>query len=157
MKDGDESMINKMNLAIVLAVGLLLLTGNVVGQPLASQDENYTFLNLTKFVEENPIDPNVGSLTEQAVLGKNASINFAQVAPGNHFGAHYHTASAEIGFIIQGQGNATINGEVRPVKPGDLIYMPPGTVLDYEALGTENLIVLVIFAAPLDEKDRHFV
>ncbi len=100
MKNSDKSMIDRKNIAIVLAMGLLLHTGNAVGQPRTSRAENYTFLNLTKFIGENPIDPNVGTLTKQAVLGKNASVNFAQLAPGSSFGAHYHTASDEIDFII---------------------------------------------------------
>ncbi len=119
--------------------------------------EKYPLLNINKFIEENTIDRKIGFLTKQTVLGKNASINLTQLAPGAHFKAHYHSISDEIDFVIQGQANMTIDGEVRPIKPGDLIYLPPGTVHGFDALGTENLLVLVVFAPPLDEKDRTFV
>lgn len=157
MKVGEEYMIGKGNLALVLAVGLALSIGCVVGQQSVSSTENYTLLNLTKFAAENPIDPKLGSLSEQVVLGKNMSVNLAQLAPGSHFGAQYHNASDETDFIIQGQANATINGEVRPVKAGDMLYLPSGTVHDFEACGTEKMMIFVVFSPPLGEKDRHLV
>jgi mannose-6-phosphate isomerase-like protein (cupin superfamily) len=150
-------MSDKRNLALVLAVGLALSIGCVVGQQSVLSTENYTLLDLTKFAAENPIDPKLGSLSKEVVLGKNMSVNLSQIAPGSHFGAQYHSASDETDFIIQGQANATINGEVRPVKAGDMLYIPSGTVHDYEARGTENLLVFVAFAPPLGEKDRHLV
>ncbi len=150
-------MNNKSYLALVLAVGLAISIGGVVGQQSVLSTENYTLLNLTKFASENPIDPKLGSLSKEVVLGKNMSVNLAQLAPGSLFGAQYHSASDETDFIIQGQANATINGEVRPVKAGDMLYLPSGTVHDYEARGPENLLVFAVFAPPLGEKDRHLV
>jgi mannose-6-phosphate isomerase-like protein (cupin superfamily) len=150
-------MINEKNVAIILALGLALSIGCVVGQQNVLHAENYTLLNLTKFAAENPIDPKLGSLSQQIVLGKNASVNLAQVAPGSHFGAQYHSASDETDFIIQGQANATINGEVLPVKAGDMLYLPSGTVHDFEARGTEKLLIFVVFAPTLGENDRHLV
>ncbi len=150
-------MSDKRNLALVLAVGLALSIGCVVGQQSVLSTENYTLLNLTKFASENPIDPKLGSLSKEVVLGKNMSVNLAQLAPSSHFGAQYHSASDETDFIIQGEANVTINGEVRPAKAGDLLYLPSGTVHDFEARGPENLLVFVVFAPPLGEKDRHLV
>jgi hypothetical protein len=39
----------------------------------------------------------------------------------------------------------------------NLLPIPAGTVHDFEAIGTENLLVFVAFAPPLGEKDRHLV
>jgi mannose-6-phosphate isomerase-like protein (cupin superfamily) len=150
-------MTNEKIVAIMLALGLALSIGCVVGQQNVLHTENYTLMNLTKFAAENPIDPKLGFLSKQVVLGKNASINLAQLAPGSHFGAQYHSASDETDFIIQGQANATINGEVFPVKAGDLLYLPSGTVHDYEARGSEKMLVFVVFSPPFDERDRHLV
>jgi mannose-6-phosphate isomerase-like protein (cupin superfamily) len=147
----------KRYIAVVLAAGLFFSMNCVVGQQQISQDENYTLLNLTKFAVENPIDPKIGSLSNQVVLGENASVNLAQLAPGSHFGAQYHNESDEMDYVIQGQANATLNGEVLPVKAGDMLYLPSGTVHDFEALGNENFLVFVVFAPPLSEKDRHLV
>jgi mannose-6-phosphate isomerase-like protein (cupin superfamily) len=150
-------MKNEKIVPIMLALGLALSIGCVVGQQNVLNAGNYTLLNLTKFAAENPIDPKLGSLSTQVVLGKNASVNLAQLAPGSHFDAQYHSTSDETDFIIQGQANATINGEVLQVKAGDLLYLPSGTVHDFEARGTEKLLVFVVFAPSLGEKDRHLV
>ncbi len=154
---GDESMTAKRYITIYLAVGLLFSISCAIGQQPMLQDEKYTLLNLTKFGAENPIDPKIGYLSNQVVLGKNASVNLAQLAPSSHFGAQYHSASDEIDYIIQGQANATLNSEVLTVKAGDMLYLPAGTVHDFEALGNENFLVFVVFAPPHGEKDRHFV
>ncbi len=122
-----------------------------------SNMKKYILVNLTKFGEENPIDPEIGSSIKQAIMGKNASMNLDQVEAGTHFGAHYHGISDEIEFIIQGQVNMTIDGETQIVKSGDLIYLPAGTVHAVDVLGTENFLALVIFAPPLNETDRIFV
>jgi mannose-6-phosphate isomerase-like protein (cupin superfamily) len=157
IRDGDKSMTNKTDVAIVLAIGLLLFIGCVVGQQNVLHAENYTLLNLTEFAAESPIDPKIGYSIEQALLGKNASINLAQLAPGSHFDTQYHSASDEIDFIIQGQANATINDKVLSVKAGDMLYLPSGTVHNYEARGNEKLLVFVVFAPPLGKEDRHLV
>jgi quercetin dioxygenase-like cupin family protein len=141
----------KFLLALLLAA---LLTS--IGTSMADNSK-YTFLNLTKFAEENPIDPKIDFLIKQAALGTNASIDLSQVAPGTHFGAHYHNASDEIDYVIQGQANMTIEGEVLFIKSGDLIYVPASTVHSYDILGDENFIALVVFAPPLNESDRTFV
>ena len=141
----------KFLLALLLAA---LLTS--MGISMAA-DSKYTFLNLTKFAEENPIDPKLDFLIKQAALGKNASVELAQVAPGTHFGAHYHNASDEIDYVIQGQVNMTIEGEVLSIKSGDLIYLPAFTVHSYDVLGDENFIAFVVFAPPFNETDRTFV
>jgi len=150
-------MTNKTDVAIILAIGLLLFIGCVVGQQNVLNTKNYTLLNLTEFASENPIDPKLGYSIGQAFFGENASINLAQLAPDNHFDTQYHSASDEIDFIIQGQAKATINGKVLSVKAGDMLYLPSGTVHNYEARGTEKLLVFVVFAPPLGKEDRHLV
>ncbi len=119
--------------------------------------EKYPLLNINEFAKENAVDLKLGFLTKQTLLGKNASINLTQMKPGAHFRSHYHSISDEIDFIIQGQADMTIDGEVRKVKSGDLIYIPPGTVHGFDAIGDEDLLVLVVFAPPLSEEDRTFV
>jgi quercetin dioxygenase-like cupin family protein len=114
-------------------------------------------VNLFQFAEENPLDPKVGVLTKKVGLGKNASINLTQIAPGHRFGAHYHRARDEINFIVKGEANMTIASQDHLVKAGDLIYIPPGTVHDFAAVGTENFELICVFSPPFDGKDRIFV
>ncbi len=121
-----------------------------------SKTENYTILNLTNFAAAYQIDPTIGYLTKEVARGENASLNLALVTPGTHE-VHHHKVSDEIDYVISGQARMTIDGEVLLIKPGDLIYLPASTVHDFEAIGKENLQLLVIFAPPLKENDRIFV
>jgi quercetin dioxygenase-like cupin family protein len=140
---------------ILLSLLLVALLSSI-GTSMAA-NSTYTFINLTKFAEENPIDPKLDFLIKQAAFGANASIDLSQVAPGTHFGEHYHNASDEIDYVIQGKANMTITGEVLSIKSGDLIYLPASTVHSYDILGDENFIALVVFVPPLKESDRTFV
>jgi quercetin dioxygenase-like cupin family protein len=117
-------------------------------------DANFTIVNLSQLAEQNPIDPKIGYLRITAAFGENASVNLTQIAPGSHGGAHYHRGVDEIGYVIQGQANMTLDGRYYPVQAGDLIYIPPFTVHDYKALGNETFRLLVVFAPRFDGKDR---
>jgi quercetin dioxygenase-like cupin family protein len=119
--------------------------------------KRYVLANLTRLAEEYPIDPKVGFSIKQAILGKNASINLAQVEAGTHVRAHYHSMSDSIEFIIQGQANMTIEGKTQLVKSGDVIYIPAGTVHALDVLGTDNYLAFAVYAPPLNETDRIFV
>ncbi len=118
---------------------------------------DFTLVNLSQFAKENPLDPKIGALTKNMALGENASINLTQIAPGHHFGAHYHTARDEIDLIIKGEANMTIASQSHLIKAGDLIYIPPGTVHDFAAVGTETFELICVFSPPYDGRDRIFV
>jgi mannose-6-phosphate isomerase-like protein (cupin superfamily) len=39
---------------------------------------------------------------------------------------HFHERSEEIYFVLQGSGTMELDGEERPVGPGDAVLIPPG-------------------------------
>ncbi len=51
----------------------------------------------------------------------------------------------------------TIAKQDHLIKAGDLIYIPPGTVHDFTAVGTENFELMCVFSPPYDGKDKIFV
>jgi mannose-6-phosphate isomerase-like protein (cupin superfamily) len=54
------------------------------------------------------------------------SLAEARLAPGGSTQEHYHPVAEEIYYITQGTGRIRIEGELRDVKPGDAIAIPPG-------------------------------
>ena len=54
------------------------------------------------------------------------SLAEAHVPPGAITEAHYHPQTEEIYYILEGSGVMSIDGEQRPVGPGDAIAIPPG-------------------------------
>jgi quercetin dioxygenase-like cupin family protein len=119
--------------------------------------EQFTTVNIFQIAEENPIDPKIGYMRKEVLLGKEASVNMTVYMPGVNSGAHYHNATEEIDYVVMGQGNLTMNGKDYPVKAGDLIHIPPFNVHDYQDAGNETFQILVFFMPPLAENDRIYV
>ena len=57
---------------------------------------------------------------------QNQSLAEATVPVGRPTERHYHKLSEEFYFILEGSGSMEINGEEKPVNPGDAILIPPG-------------------------------
>ncbi|TVQ60052.1 MAG: cupin domain-containing protein [Spirulina sp. DLM2.Bin59] len=71
------------------------------------------------------------------------SLAHATVAPGETSTPHALTTS-EVYYILQGQGEMHIEGEVAIAQPGDAIYIPPQARQYIANIGTEPLIFLCI-------------
>ena len=56
----------------------------------------------------------------------NQSLAEARLPQGAATEPHFHKLSEEFYFILEGTGEMTIDGETRPVGPGDGILIPPG-------------------------------
>src|SRR5215468_6472063 len=57
---------------------------------------------------------------------QNQSLAEARVAAGGRTERHYHKVTEEFYFILEGAGEIEVNGEHRPVRPGDAILIPSG-------------------------------
>lgn len=66
---------------------------------------------------------------------------------------HYHEKLTETYFVLEGEGEIELDGERRPIKPGTVIYIPPGTV--HRAIGKLKIINIVV--PPFDPGDEHEV
>ena len=60
--------------------------------------------------------------------------------PGYSTPAHQHPAE-EFATIIRGSGSITIDGEVVPVAPGDLVVTPPDSVHVTTSSAEEQLVI----------------
>ncbi len=56
---------------------------------------------------------------------KNQSLAEASLRAGGETQRHYHKRSEEIYFMLQGEAEMEVDGEVRLVKSGDAILIPP--------------------------------
>lgn len=83
---------------------------------------------------------------------RNQSLAEARIAPGMTTTAHYHPQTEEIYFILEGKGEMFIEEEMRQVKPGDAIAIPPGK--RHWIMNTGNLTLrLLCCCAPGYEHD----
>lgn len=55
------------------------------------------------------------------------SLAEATVPQGISTELHHHKASEEFYFFLEGEGIMEVDGELRPVGPGDAVLIPPGS------------------------------
>lgn len=83
---------------------------------------------------------------------RNQSLAEARIPPGMSTTPHHHPRTEEIYFIIEGQGRMRIDDELRDVRVGDAIAIPPGAV--HQITNSGDLVLrLLCCCAPGYEHD----
>jgi mannose-6-phosphate isomerase-like protein (cupin superfamily) len=82
------------------------------------------------------------------------SLAEASLGAGQATTRHYHAASEEIYFVLEGRGRMELDGEVREVGPGDAVLIPPGAW--HQITAGEELRFLCCCAPPYADDDTFF-
>ena len=79
--------------------------------------------------------------------GKGRLFGHMMLKPGCSLGYHQHNNESETYYILSGEGMINDNGEMKPVKTGDVVFTDSGQFHSIENTGTTNLdfIALVLF------------
>lgn len=84
---------------------------------------------------------------------RNQSLAEARLSVGTSTQEHFHPQAEEIYYITHGTGRIRIGGEMRDVKPGDAIAIPPGQKHKLWNTGTEVLRLLCCCAPAYEHAD----
>jgi mannose-6-phosphate isomerase-like protein (cupin superfamily) len=84
---------------------------------------------------------------------RNQSLAEARVPVAGSTQEHYHPQAEEIYYITHGQGKISIEGEVRELKPGDAVAIPPGKRHKLWNTGSETLRLLCCCAPAYEHSD----
>jgi len=84
---------------------------------------------------------------------RNQSLAEARLPVGASTQEHYHPKAEEIYYITHGTARMRIEGELRDVKPGDAIAIPPGKKHKLWNTGTEVLRLLCCCAPAYEHED----
>ncbi len=87
---------------------------------------------------------------------RNQSLAEASVPVGGATQRHYHRASEEFYFLLEGRATMEIDGEVREVGPGDAVLIPAGAWHQISADNGEPLRFLCCCAPPYSHGDTFF-
>lgn len=68
------------------------------------------------------------------------------VHSGDHRGSHFHD-NAEVWYVLEGRGVATLNGTRQKVSAGSVVYIPGGTKHKLERISEEPLRFVDILAS----------
>ena len=84
---------------------------------------------------------------------RNQSLAEARLPVGASTQEHYHPKTEEIYYITHGTGRMRIEGELREVKPGDAIAIPPGKKHKLWNTGNEPIRLLCCCAPGYENDD----
>jgi len=118
-------------------------------------------MTIQNLADQHPFTTADGS-TIRSILDRtnapvqNQSLAEASVPAGSATQRHYHRLAEEFYFILKGTGTLEIDGETRPVRPGDCALIPPGAWHQISA-GEKNLRFLCCCAPPYAHEDTFFV
>jgi len=82
-------------------------------------------------------------ILDRRVLKELGFLAIASLKPGKEIEAHVDPME-EIYFVLSGTGEMRVDGEKRPVKPGDAVWIPTGAAHTLLNDGREDCIVLVV-------------
>jgi len=89
--------------------------------------------------------------------GLGCSVAHAIVAPGRSTLPHTLKKSTELYYILAGSGVMHIGDESAPVRPGQIVLIPPGVVQHIRNAGNDDLVFLCIVAPKWQADDEVLV
>lgn len=84
------------------------------------------------------------------------SLAEATLEPGEATQRHYHRDAEEIYFVVKGSGELEVDGDVKRIRPGDAVLIPPGAWHQLENNGTSELRILCCCVPPYRHEDTFF-
>lgn len=82
------------------------------------------------------------------VTGEHQQLVVMTLKPGEEIGEETHEDGDQILSFTTGTGEAVIEGASSPVKTGDVIFVPAGTLHNFVNTGEEPLRLLTMYAPP---------
>jgi mannose-6-phosphate isomerase-like protein (cupin superfamily) len=115
-------------------------------------------MDVKQLDETPPFITKDGSEIRELLAYRNSSIRHqslaeARLAPGASTQEHFHRRTEEIYYITHGHGRIRIESEIRDVRPGDAIAIPPGQKHKLWNLGSEPLRLLCCCAPAYENND----
>jgi mannose-6-phosphate isomerase-like protein (cupin superfamily) len=111
-------------------------------------------VNVSSLGAAEPFTTKDGSTIRELHHSGAQSLAEATLAPGQRTQRHYHRASEEIYFVLEGRGDLEIDGERHELGAGDAALIPPGAWHEIAAL--EPLRFLCCCAPPYSHGDTFF-
>ncbi len=119
-------------------------------------------MTINQIAEQPPFTTKDGSTIRSILDNTNAPVQNQSLAEaglqqGGYTERHYHKASEEFYFILEGEGTMEIGGELSKVTTGDAILIPAGSWHQITADSSKGLRFLCCCAPPYSDEDTFFV
>ena len=80
--------------------------------------------------------------------GKHTQLVIMTIPPGGEIGEETHEENDQILSFVSGLGKAVIEGEEKPLKPGDIVVVPAGTKHNFLNNGPNPLVLYTVYGPP---------
>jgi mannose-6-phosphate isomerase-like protein (cupin superfamily) len=111
-------------------------------------------MDVTSVASAEPFTAKDGSTIRELHHTRGQSLAEATLEPGQGTERHYHRASEEIYFVLEGHGVMELDGERRELGPGEAVLIPPGSWHEIRAAGM--LRFLCCCSPPYSHEDTFF-
>ena len=81
------------------------------------------------------------------MTGEHAQLVVMTIQPGGEIGEETHEGDQILHFV-DGTGDAVIEGESSAVGPGDVVFVPAGTLHNFVNTGSDPLRLATVYAPP---------
>jgi mannose-6-phosphate isomerase-like protein (cupin superfamily) len=115
-------------------------------------------MDIVNISEVSPFTTKDGSEIRELLAPRNScirkqSLAEARLPAGGRTTPHYHQATEEIYYILQGRAEMRVGVDTREVELGDAIAIPPGQLHQITNTGEETLKFLCCCAPPYEHDD----
>jgi mannose-6-phosphate isomerase-like protein (cupin superfamily) len=113
-------------------------------------------MDVRAYADAEPFVTADGSLIRELLRGAEQSLAEATLAPGQATQRHYHAASEELYYVLEGSGEMEVDGTRAHVAPGDGVLIPPGAWHRIRNGAAGDLRFLCCCAPPYSHDDTFF-
>ena len=90
------------------------------------------------------------SLRRVVSTGEYSELVAVTIPPGGEIVEETHDSSDQAVFIVEGRGEAILNGRVEPAAEHDAVFIPAGTKHSMRNSGVQDLKMFLVYSPPLD-------
>jgi len=113
-------------------------------------------MDLTNIDKAEPFVTKDGSTIRELHHTAEQSLAEATLEPDQATERHYHRATEEIYFVLKGSGRMEVDGDMRIIRPGDAVLIPPGAWHTLDNNGSSELRILCCCSPPYSHDDTFF-
>jgi len=94
---------------------------------------------------------NSDAFRDEVITGKECQVVLMTIQPGEEIGAEVHDDHDQILILVEGHGQAILDGQVTEVGTNDLVFVDAGTEHNFINTGNAPLRLYTVYAPPEHE------
>jgi mannose-6-phosphate isomerase-like protein (cupin superfamily) len=89
-----------------------------------------------------------GDFRDEVITGKQCQVVLMNIQPGEEIGSEVHEDHDQILVLVEGNGQAVLEGQVREIGTNDLVFVHAGAEHNFINTGSRPLKLYTIYSPP---------